>query len=161
MAAPKEVAEPHKELRFTRANQAQNFIILAAVGLAFTLLLTITWLMGHPDFSWWMPLIPLTLSILIARLATRCARHAYIILTPLGIEIFPLVKPEKNLNLIYWTQLEDAEFDPHLSTLKLHYNAEKTAGAILSLKPIPPKKRPLLQKAIKGRLPTTETKPSP
>ncbi len=152
MAAPKEVAEPHKELRFTRAGQAQTFIVAAAVAFAFTLLLAITWLMGHPDFSWWMPLIPLAIAAFMVRLASRCARHAYLILTPLGIEIFPLIKPEKNLNLVYWTQLEDAEFDQELETLKLHYNEDKTAGAVLSLKPILPKKRPLLKKAIEGRL---------
>ena len=152
MAAPKEVSEPHKELRFTRAGQAQGFVVIAAVAFAFSLLLTVTWLMGHPSFTWWMPLPFLVLAIFLARLGTRCARHAYIILTPLGVEIFPLRKPEKNLNLVYWTQLENAEFDPELATLKLHYNEKKTAGVILSLKPILIKKRPLLKKALEGRL---------
>ena len=152
MASPKEVAEPHKELRFTRAGQAQGFIIAAAVSFAFALIIAVTWLMGHPDFHWWMPLIPLIIAALLTRLAARSARHAYLILTPLGIEIFPLIKPEKNLNLVYWTQLDDAEFDEELTTLKLHYNEEKTAGAILSLKPILTKKRPLLKKALEGRL---------
>lgn len=152
MAAPKDVAEPHKELRFTRAEQAQGFIVIAAVAFAFALLLTVTWLMGHPSFTWWMPLPFLALSIFLARLATRCARHAYLILTPMGVEIFPLLKPEKNLNLVYWTQLEAAEFNEELTTLKLHYNEEKTAGVILSLKPILIKKRPLLKKALEGRL---------
>ena len=152
MASPKEVAEPHKELRFTRAGQAQGFIIAAAVSFAFALIIAVTWFMGHPDFHWWMPLIPLIIAALLTRLAARSARHAYLILTPLGIEIFPLIKPEKNLNLVYWTQLDDAEFDEELTTLKLHYNEEKTAGAILSLKPILTKKRPLLKKALEGRL---------
>jgi len=152
MAAPKDVAEPHKELRFTRARQAQGFIVAAAVAFAFALLITVTWLMGHPNFHWWMPLMPLALAAAMTRLAVRCARHAYIILTPMGLEIFPLFKPEKNLNLVYWTQLEDADFDEDLTILKLHYNEEKTAGVILSLKPILEKKRPFLKKALEGRL---------
>jgi hypothetical protein len=152
MAAPKDLAEPHKELRFTRAGQAQGFIVAAAVAFAFALLIAVTWVMGHPSFHWWMPLIPLVMAALMTRLAIRCARHAYIILTPMGVEIFPLFKPEKNLNLVYWTQLEGAEFDEELTTLKLHYNEEKTAGVILSLKPVLPKKRPLLKKALEGRL---------
>ena len=152
MPSPKKIAEPHKELRFTRASQAQTFIIASAIALSLSLLLLLTWLMDHPDLAWWMPLIPLGLSTLLASLAIRCARHAYLILTPLGIEIFPLIKPQKNLNLIYWTQLQEAAFDPKLTILKLHFNPEKTAGIILSLKPILPKKRPLLKKAILGRL---------
>lgn len=152
MAAPKEVAEPHKELRFTRAAQAQAFIIIAAVALAFALLIGITSFMGHPSFLWWMTLPFLLIAAILIRLSTRCARHAYIILTPLGIEIFPLFKPDKNLNLVYWTQLEDAEFDKDLSILKLHFNEQKTAGVVLSLRPILIKKRPLLKKALEGRL---------
>ena len=152
MAAPQEVAEPHKELRFTRAAQAQAFIVIAAVAFAFALLIGITSFMGHPSFLWWMPLPFLLVAGILTRLSTRCARHAYIILTPLGVEVFPLFKPEKNLNLIYWSQLDDAGFDEELTTLKLHFNKEKTAGVVLSLGPILAKKRPLLKKALEGRL---------
>lgn len=152
MAAPKPVAEPHKELRFTRIGQAQSFMVIAAVSFAFALLIAITAFMGHPSFRWWMTLPFLALAIVLARLSGRCARHAYLILTPLGIEIFPLLKPEKNLNLVYWTQIEEAEFNQDLTLLKLHYNREKTAGIILSLKPILEKKRPLLRKALLGRI---------
>lgn len=152
MAAPKDVAEPHKELRFTRVGQAQAFMVIAAVSFAFCLLIALTSFMGHPSFRWWMPLPFLALALFLGRLSGRCARHAYLILTPLGVEIFPLFKPEDNLNLVYWTQIDDAEFDEELTTLKLHYNPEKTGGIILSLKPILTKKRPLLQKALLGRL---------
>lgn len=152
MAAPKDVAEPHKELRFTRAGQAQGFVVIAAIAFIIALIIGITTYLGHPSFRWWMPLPFLLISGLLTRLAARCARHAYIILTPLGIEVFPLFKPEKNLNLVYWTQLDHAEFDEELNTLKLHFNEQKTAGIILSLKPILTTKRPLLQKALEGRL---------
>ena len=152
MASPKKVAEPHKELRFTRAGQAQGIIIASAILFAFTLLITITWLMGHSSFHWWMPPIPLLMAAALLRLATRCTRHAYIILTPLGVEIFPLFKAEKNLNLIYWSELDDADFNEEDTLLKLHYNKEQTAGVVLSLRPILEKQRPLLKKAIQGRI---------
>ena len=152
MASPKDVVEPHKELRFTRAAQAQGFFVAAAVAFAFGLLISITVLMGHPNFHWWMPLPFFLLAGFIFRFSLRCARHAYLILTPLGIEVFPLLKPEKNLNLIYWTQLHSAEFDDHLTLLKLHFDKEQTGGVVLSLKPIQEKQRPLLRKALEGRL---------
>ena len=152
MAAPKTVAEPHKELRFTRAGQAQGMFIAATVALAFALLTAITWLMGHPDFRWWIPLPFLVLAWLLARIALHCTRHAYIILTPLGIEIFPLIRPRKHLNLIYWAQIIDAVFDDELTTLKLHFNEDQSAGIVLSLRAIPTKKLPLLKRALESRL---------
>ena len=152
MAAPKKIAEPHKELRFTRAGQAQGFMVIAAVSFAFFLLIGLTWFMGHPTFTWWMALPFLILSALMTRLSAYCARHAYLILTPLGIEIFPFIKPHKNLNLVYWAQIIDADFDEELTVLKLHFNEDQSAGIILSLKAIPMKKRPLLRRALESRL---------
>ena len=152
MAAPKKIAEPHKELRFTRAGQAQGFMVIAAISFAFFLLIGLTWFMGHPTFTWWMALPFLILSALMTRLSAYCARHAYLILTPLGIEIFPFIKPHKNLNLVYWAQIIDADFDEELTVLKLHFNEDQSAGIILSLKAIPMKKRPLLRRALESRL---------
>jgi hypothetical protein len=108
--------------------------------------------MGHPTFTWWMALPFLVLAAILTKVSAHCARHAYLILTPLGLEIFPLIKPRKNLNLVYWTQIKDAEFDEELTALKLHFNEDQSAGIILSLKPILTKKRPLLKKALEGRL---------
>ncbi|MDA7498586.1 hypothetical protein N9073_02395 [Akkermansiaceae bacterium] len=152
MAAPKKITEPHKELRFTRAGQAQGFIVMAAVSFAFFLLIGLTWFMGHPTFTWWMALPFLILSALLTRLSAYCARHAYLILTPLGMEIFPLIKPHKNLNLVYWAQIIDADFNEELTALKLHFNEDQTAGIILSLKAISAKKRLLLKRALESRL---------
>lgn len=152
MAAPKQVVEPHKEIRFTRVAQAQSFMVIAAVSFAFALLLTVTTLMGHPSFRWWMPVPFLVTALLLGRLAGHCARHAYLILTPLGIEIFPLFKPQDNLNLVYWSEIDDAEFDEELTVLKLHHTPEKNSGIVLSLRPIHQQKRPLLKKALSTRL---------
>jgi len=152
MAAPKKIAEPHKELRFTRAGQAQSFMVLGAISFAFCLLLGVTWLLGHPSFYWWMPFPFLLAAAFLARWSMRCARHAYLILTPLGIEVFPFFKPGDNFNLIYWGQIKRADFDDELTLLNLHFDDKKTAGVVLSLKPILIKKRPLLKKALLGRL---------
>ena len=125
---------------------------MAAVSFAFFLLIGLTWFMGHPTFTWWMALPFLILSALLTRLSAYCARHAYLILTPLGMEIFPLIKPHKNLNLGYWAQIIDADFNEELTALKLHFNEDQTAGIILSLKAISAKKRLLLKRALESRL---------
>lgn len=150
MASPKNVAEPHKELRFTRAGQAQGFYITGAVFITLTVFILITWLMGHPSFRCWMLAPPAAISFGFIHLALHCTRHAYLILTPLGVEVFPLWKPEKNLLLIYWTEIESAEIED--SRLKLHRNQQKTSGVVISIKPILKCHRALLAKAIRGRM---------
>ena len=152
MGNPKDVAEPHKELRFTRAGQAQGFYIAGATALAVSIFILITWLLGHPSFLWWMPLLPLAAAIALIKLALLCTRHAYLILTPLGVEVFPLWKPEKNLLLMYWTEITDAEIVDDEQILKLHRNTEKTSGVVVTLKPIHKNQWPLLRKAITGRM---------
>ena len=152
MATPKAVQEPHKELRFTRANQAQAFWIAAALALGLAALLLAVVLSGHPDFSWWHAVLPLIPAFFLAKFALHCTRHAYLILTPLGVEIFPLRNPRENLHLVYWTEITDADFDADLTKLTLHYNEQKTAGLVVTLRPILESQRPLLEKAIIGRL---------
>ncbi len=152
MASPKDLAEPHKEIRFTRAGQAQGFFTVGAVSMAFGLLITVTWALDHPSFQWWMPLPLFLLSFLFLRLAIRCTSHAYLICTPMGIEIFPIRKPETNLNLIYWTEIDSFEIDEDQKILKLHRDAEKTSGVVVSLSPILVRQRSLLEKVLAGRL---------
>ena len=152
MASPKQVAEPHKEVRFTRAGQAQGFFIAGAVALALGILIGVTWLMDHPNFSWWMPLPCFLISFFLIKVGINCTRHAYLIFTPLGIEVFPFIKPHKNLNLIYWNEVKDFEIKEREQILILHKDEKKTSGVIISLKPILSTQRPLLEKTLKGRL---------
>ncbi|MGE9267544.1 MAG: hypothetical protein ACQKBY_05570 [Verrucomicrobiales bacterium] len=150
MPAPKPVEEPHKELRFTRVRQAQLFFVLTAVCLVVALLIFLS--LGNPSLSWWMVLLPLLPAALSARIALHCTRHAYLILTPLGIEIFPFRQPEKNLQVRYWSEFAAADFSEDLSRLTLHFNAEKSAGLVLSLAPLAETQRELLEKALVARL---------
>lgn len=150
------VAEPHKELRFTRSGQAAGFWVAAAVCLAAALVMTacsfyrdVNPRLPHPAWG----VLPLVLAWLSARTALRCTRHAYLILTPLGIEVFPFFRPASGMQLIPWAQVAGAEIDGR--RLTLHYNAEKTAGLHLSLGPLAATKRPLLAAAIGGRFPAT------
>jgi len=155
-SGPKKLAEPEKELRFTRAAQAPVFyavsVLCFAVSMAVFILSTQDWGMGEPMLAGWLWLcVPgVILTYLSFRLGLRCTRHAYIILSPLGVEIFPFIKPEKNLQIIYWSEVADAEFSPEAKRLIIHFNQEKKSGVVVSLNPIPVMRRHLLEEAVLG-----------
>jgi hypothetical protein len=154
-SAPKPLEEKHKELRFTRSRQASHFFILAVIFIA------IAWTSAIAMFSKWGPLdsdfrkyiwlsfIPLVPGFLSFRVGLHCIRHAYLILTPMGIEIFPFWKAEKNLQVLFWQEIDSAECDEQ--QLTLHHDAAKSSGVVVSLKPIARRQISLLQKAISAR----------
>lgn len=157
---PLPLQAPEKELRFTRSGQAPAFWIAAAVLTAAALILgvcssyrSIDPRLPHP--AWAVP--PLVLAWLAARTAVRLTRHAYLILTPLGIEIFPFFRPADGMRMIAWSEIHDAEVTADLGLLTLHHNAERSSGIHLSLKPLRADKLPLLVQALAGRI----TKPTP
>ena len=148
------VAEPTKELRFTRAGQATGFWIAAAVaimaGLVFFLLIPYRAdnpQLPHPAWG----LAPLALAAVLIRIAWHCTKHAYILFSPIGVEIFPFFRPATGMQVIPWAQIAAADIDD--SRLTLHFSAEKTGGIHLSLSPIATDRRELLVRAIRGRLP--------
>lgn len=151
---PKVIAEPEKELRFTRARQARLFYGLAVLCLALSmavLMLAIQdWGMAAPLLQawWWLSMPGLLLCWWLFRLGLRCTRHAYIILSPLGVEIFPFFRAAQNLQVIHWEEVVDAEVKD--GQLFLHFTAEKSSGVIASLKPIAMAQRALLEKAVAG-----------
>lgn len=152
LPGPKDVEEPHKELRFTRGAQATLFAVVAAVACgASAAIIILNFISKDPLLSWWWAVLPLLVAALFARLAFRCARHAYIILTPLGIEIFPFFNARENLQVLYWSQIADAEINEN-QQLVIHFNEEQSAGVVASLTPISPARRILLERAIEGRM---------
>lgn len=149
------IQSPEKELRFTRSGQASLFwvasAVLAATGitmLATAIYRDINPLLPHPAWA----VLPLALATAMARLAVGMTRHAYLILTPLGIEIFPLFRPAEGMRLVTWQEVHHAEVDEKNTRLTLHHNAGKTSGIHLSLSPIRADRRTLLAKAVLGRL---------
>lgn len=148
-----EIAEPHKELRFTRAGQAVPFWVAAAVCAAGAVLLLSIATQRHanpdlPHHLW--ALIPVALCWLFARAAVHCTRHAYLILSPLGVEIFPLFRPAKGMRMIPWANVESFEAGSRVVTL--HFRGDTPGGVHLTLSPILRNQRPLLVKALEGRL---------
>jgi len=157
-SGPKNLAEPEKELRFTRAAQAGIFyaasVVSFAASMAVFILSTQDWGMGGPMLDGWVWLcIPgLLLTYGFLRTGLRCTRHAYLIFSPLGVEIFPFYKAEKNLQIIYWSEVAAAEVSDDLSRMTLHFNKEKKSGIVVSLHPIPRSRRHLLKEAVLGMM---------
>lgn len=156
-----QIQSPEKELRFTRSGQAVHFWLATAVLVATCMTLAATSIyrdinphLPHPAWA----LVPLALAAATLRLAISLTRHAYLILTPLGIEIFPFFKPAEGMRLVLWQELNHAEVDEKLTYLTLHHNAERTSGIHLSLTPISATRRSLLAKAVIGRLSPSDTK---
>ncbi len=151
---PKSIAEPEKELRFTRKRQAGVFFALAVIAFSLSMgwymLVTEDWGMEKPLLEGWLWVSGLGLLAFFAflRLGVRCTRHAYLILSPLGVEIFPFFKARENLQVIYWSQVADAEVED--GELRLHFTEEKKSGVIVSLAPISKARRVFLKKAITG-----------
>lgn len=149
------VQSPEKELRFTRSGQAPLFWLAAAVLLAaaVTLAVTSSYRDVNPDLphpAWAVP--PALLALACARLALRLTRHAYLILTPIGIEIFPFFRPAAGMQMISWAEIHSAEIDAGGTRLTLHHDAGKTSGVHLTLRPIRADRRGLLTKAVTGRM---------
>lgn len=146
---------PEKELRFTRSGQAPVFWLAAAVLLAAAVTLAATSFyrdvnpdLPHPAWA----LVPALPALACARLALRLTRHAYLILTPLGIEIFPFFRPAAGMRMVSWAEIHCAEIEAGGTRLTLHHDAGKTSGIHLTLRPIREDRRKLLAKAVAGRV---------
>jgi hypothetical protein len=149
------VQSPEKELRFTRSGQAVLFWVAAAVLTAMSVTLAATSIyrdinpqLPHPAWA----LAPLMLAVFSAMFAVNLTRHAYLILTPLGIEIFPFFRPAAGMRLVVWQEVADAEVNAGTTLLTLHHDEAKTSRIHLSLKPIRADRRELLAKAVIGRV---------
>jgi len=154
------IQSPDKELRFTRSGQASSFwvgaAVLAAVGvtlLATSICRDVNPRLPHPAWA----MLPLALAVITARLALGLTRHAYLILTPLGIEIFPFFRPAEGMRLVLWQEVNHVEVDKKATLLTLHHDAGKTSGIHLSLTPVRADRRTLLAKAVLGRLSPSAT----
>ena len=152
LPGPKEVAEPHKELRFTRSAQGRLFFLLGATCVTIAIFLAAASLTAGLEYPLWWAAFPLVPALPCFLLAYHCVRHAYLILTPLGVELFPFINPRKNLQVLYWSEIDHAEVSDDHRILTIHFNKERSAGIKATLSPIIAAKRHLLARAIEGRM---------
>ena len=142
---------PEKELRFTRSRQAVLFWVLG-VGLTLTAAgigVLSWWQLRHPP-PWWLGLLPLAFAGAAFALAWRLTRHAYLLLSPVGVEIFPFWKPVDHFQLLPWSTIADVEFSPDHRWLTLTLAGYEDVKVILTLDPIKSAALPLLKKALLG-----------
>jgi hypothetical protein len=152
LPGPKDVAEPHKELRFTRSAQGRLFFLLGSTFLTIAIFLAAASVTAGLEFPLWWAAFPLVPALPSFLLAYHCIRHAYLILTPLGVELFPFFNPRRQLLVLYWSEIDHAEVSDDHRTLTIHYNKDRTSGLQATLAPILAAKRPLLARAIEGRM---------
>lgn len=153
------VAVPEKELRFTRSGQAVGFCVAGAVLVAAGVTLVACAFYRHinpqlPHPLWALPFF--LGAALLFWLAMRLTKHAYLILTPLGLEIFPFFRPARGMQMLMWQEIVEAEIDEGRSRLTLHFNADHTSGVHVSLAPVRSSLRPLLTKAVLGRVKSSD-----
>ena len=146
------VSNPEKEIRFTRSGQARTFALVGAVFIAIAATLFATAIFGIDSPI--HPLVPFPFFLLPAAgafwLSYRCIKHAFIILSPVGIEFFPFFKPSQSFRLWSWSEFHHAEVVG--KKFFLHFNKEETGGAVISLSPMTESARKLLDIAIEGRM---------
>lgn len=152
LPGPQDLTEPHKELRFTRSGQARQFFLLAAGLTTLAIFLLAAAFTPGLEFPLWWSALPVLPALGLFLLAYRCIRYAYLLLTPLGVEIFPFLNPRKNLQILYWAEIDHAEVSSDQRLLILHFNESKTSGIKASLSPLAPPQRELLTHAINGRM---------
>lgn len=144
---------PEKELRFTRSRQAVPFWLLGIVLALAALGLGVMW---RENLSLWPPvwlaLVPLAASAGAFWMAARLTRHAYLLLSPVGVEIFPFFKPVTNFQLVTWGDIGAAEFSDDGRWLTIVLAGYEDSKIILSLDPIDPRARQLLTRAVSGVL---------
>lgn len=150
-AIPPKKNQPFQELRFTRSRQAVTFTTAGAVLLAIAVWLGILfWWQWSGWIRWLWVLLPLAGAAGCFRLAVHLTRHAFLLLSPLGIEIFPFFRPAQQMQLFSWGEIAHAEVTEGDRLLILTLAGYDDSKVIIGLDPIPPRTRTLLRKAVEG-----------
>ncbi len=152
------------ELRFTRARQAVHFGLLGSVCLAAA---AGVWALRRYNHAftpslWWAVGLA-TVGLVCCWLTRHLAKHAYLLFSAIGIEIFPFFRPSRSMQLISWGEVATATVSPDGGWLTLSMAGYQDSKIIISLAPIPKSALPLLEKTIHGIMTAREraAKPSP
>ncbi len=142
------------EIRFTRSKQAAVFFGAALVFLcgaaALFLLATPGWTRtASPVLATrCYAVIPLPLAALLTWAGVHLARHAYIVFSIVGMELYPFWFPSRNLQVLFWSEIEKLELQDGGNTLVIRLPGER--AVFVSLAPLSRPARALLAHAVAG-----------
>lgn len=146
---------PHDEVRFTRNAQAVTFFLLSlafgCAGMALYLL-SLKWSENTEpvlDASWY-GLLVLPFVVGFAWWGMRLAKHAFLLFTPLGIELFPFWRPSKNLQVFYWSEVEEIDLQEGGRFLHLVLKSEGDCQVFIATDPLNKASRALLERTVTG-----------
>ena len=144
-----------QEIRFTRNAQAVHFFVLAliffCVGIALYCLSLDLWKTQEPLLKRsWYGVLTLPFIGLSVWAGVHLAKHAYMIFSPIGVEIFPFFYPSKNMQVLYWQEVEDVAITPDGKMLEVTLLSEGENKIFIATEPLRPKSRDLLGKTIDG-----------
>lgn len=141
-----------RELRFTRNRAGARLLAAGLLLIAVAVFLQLT---GHDVISPYLP-APLPLmqaavllpAALCLYLGWYCLKHAAVIVTPLGVEILPLLRPRKRMTWYIWQQIRSVECTEKTLALTLSDGIR----ANIRLGSLTPASRTLLAHAVQTRL---------
>lgn len=146
-------ANASAELRFTRNQQALMPVLLAllcflgAVFCCFYGIMNAEWGIAH-EWKWFAAgFLLIALSVGLFMFAYRCLRHAYLILSPVGIEVFPLWKVDQHFRVFHWSEIKALYFDDAVIKIDL----KQGGGAVLTFAPLAEKAKKMAQQALACR----------
>ena len=141
-----------KEIRFTRNAQAAHFFGLAlcflCVGIGLYLLSLEIWSVSREPLlkRSWYGLVVLPFVGVCVWVGMHLAKHAYMIFSPVGIELFPFFKPTKNMAVFYWSEIEDLQMtaDGKMMEVTLISEGDHTNKVFVTTAPLRKASRALL-----------------
>ncbi len=143
---------PEQELRFTRDAQGRRWGIAAVAALALATGCLLGLFIAPPDASavplWVSAALTAAVAAACTWIAIYCLSHAFLILSPVGVEIFPFFYPSRGLQVILWQEIGNARIEGG----HLMLDFPSGGGIGLSLAPLGPRNRILLIEAIDRRI---------
>ncbi len=139
------------EIRFTRSRQAIHFLAAGLLLLGASGVITVLWAMNiEKRPSLWWSLIPLAPAIGCVWMARRLSKHAYLLFSAIGLEIFPFFRPASSMQLVSWGEIADARVTGDLDWLALSMAGYADRKILISLAPIARGTIPLLSRTVHG-----------
>ncbi|HUF61864.1 MAG TPA: hypothetical protein VMN36_07295 [Verrucomicrobiales bacterium] len=142
------------EIRFTRSKQAGMFfgaaLLFFWVSVALLLLALPGWTRTAPPVlnTSGYAILPLPLAALLAWAGVHLARHAYIVFSTVGVELYPFWFPSRNMQVLFWPEIEKLELEAGGNTLVVRLPEER--AVFVSLAPLSRPARTLLAHAVAG-----------